>query len=228
MLELVVGLGIGIFVYAGLRAFRADRRSALLRIQRYGGAPTNSANGLRSLRVPTAWCNCDLSALRSRPGRIAAASLVGLAFGAALRLEVEKLLLVGVLTGAAGAILPESIHRVRERARRAAIVAALPDSLDLLAVAVQAGLGLDAALSRVVEATRGALADELAHVLAELRLGATRTAAFDALVERTGMPEMTALVRSILQAESLGVPLGEAFATRADEARRTAFLAMEE
>lgn len=121
---------------------------------------------------------------------------------------------------AAGALVPRTLGRARTEKRAAQIRSALPDALDLLAVGVTAGLSLDAAIAHLVEAGDGPLVEELARVLAEVRVGEGRDRALTRMAERVPAAEMSTLVRSLVQAEHLGVPLADTLRAQADDARR--------
>lgn len=107
----------------------------------------------------------------------------------------------------------------RIRARQRAIVRALPDVLDLLTVSVQSGLGLDSAISRVVNKLEGPLADELRRALVEMRLGQSRRVAFRDVIARTGSGPLTIFISGILQAESLGVPISQFLQIQSEKLR---------
>ena len=96
----------------------------------------------------------------------------------------------------------------------------LPDALDLLAVTVEAGVGLFGAIARLVECTSGALADEFSLVLTELRVGESSERALKRMAKRLDTPEVTSFVRSLLQGEQLGLSLGQTLRNLADDSRR--------
>ncbi|MDR1851711.1 MAG: type II secretion system F family protein [Propionibacteriaceae bacterium] len=105
------------------------------------------------------------------------------------------------------------------RSRQAAISADLPDFLDVLAVTVQAGLSLQAALERVSENDERPLAQEVRRVLEDMRLGVGRRRAFSALRARNDNPMVGSWVTSMLQAEELGTPLTEALNSITEDMR---------
>jgi len=104
--------------------------------------------------------------------------------------------------------------------RQAAIARALPDFLDVLAVTVSAGLTLQAALDRVSQADRGALGDEVRHVLDDMRYGMSRRQALDGLRRRNDAASVGSFVTALLQAEELGTPISQALNDIAAEVRR--------
>lgn len=103
--------------------------------------------------------------------------------------------------------------------RKKAIARALPDTLDLLTISVEAGLGFDAALAKVVGNTSGPLAEEFYRMLQEIRLGTSRTDAFRNLGERTDVPELSAFVLAMLQADIFGISIGKILRVQAKEMR---------
>ncbi|HEY2029230.1 MAG TPA: type II secretion system F family protein [Myxococcales bacterium] len=96
------------------------------------------------------------------------------------------------------------------KARHRAIGRELPYDLDLLTLAVEAGLDFAAALAKVVEKGRhGPLSIELSVTLKELKLGKTREEALRNLADRVGLLSLTNFVRALVQADRLGTPLGK-------------------
>lgn len=103
--------------------------------------------------------------------------------------------------------------------RKKGISKALPDTLDLLTISVEAGLGFDAALSKVVTNTTGPLAEEFYRMLQEIRLGTSRKDAFRNLGARTDVPELSAFVLAMLQADIFGISVGKILRVQAAEMR---------
>ncbi len=118
-----------------------------------------------------------------------------------------------------GFIGPETILTSKIRARRERIRSELPDALDLLAVSVEAGLGLDGAIVKLTEHMDGALVDEFALTLGEMRIGESRHDALRKLAERVPAPELGAFVRSVVQADQLGISLGRILRVQAADSR---------
>jgi tight adherence protein C len=127
-----------------------------------------------------------------------------------------------------GFIFPESYLTMRMRSRREAVRGKLPDALDLLAVSVEAGLGLDGALAKLTEHMEGPLIDEFALTLGEIRIGESRHDALKKLTERIAVPEVSAFVRSVIQADQLGISLGRILRVQAADARLRRQAAAEE
>lgn len=139
-----------------------------------------------------------------------------------------RALVVGAAGGAIGFFGPDLLVTSRTRKRREEMRRELPDSLDVLAVSVEAGLGFDAALARLGEYLEGPLVEEFLLVLAELRVGESRSNALRKMAERVDIPELTAVVNSLIQAEQLGSPLGRMLRIQAQESRNRRQVAAEE
>jgi tight adherence protein C len=118
-----------------------------------------------------------------------------------------------------GFFLPELLVYNAGVRRQDAITKTLPDVLDLLCVSVEAGLGFDAALSRVARNTTGPLAGELARVLQEMQIGKSREEALKALSGRTSVAELRTFVAALVQASDLGIPIGNVLREQAKEMR---------
>ncbi len=109
-----------------------------------------------------------------------------------------------------GAVYPLIWLRDKVRARHFQITRALPYNLDLLTLSVEAGLDFAAALGKVVEKGRkGALRDELAITLKELKLGKTREEALRNLGTRCDLVTLSSFVHALIQADKMGTPLGK-------------------
>jgi len=132
----------------------------------------------------------------------------------------NDLLLLVIIALACGLLLPEVFLSMRIKERRRDIVRALPDVLDLLTVSVEAGLGFDLALVRVTERFPGTLAQELGRVLQEMKLGRSRRDALQDMAGRVGAEDLSNFVSSLVQADQLGVGMGNILRLQSDEMRR--------
>jgi tight adherence protein C len=104
--------------------------------------------------------------------------------------------------------------------RRKEIQKALPDAMDLLTIAVEAGLGFDAAIARVTDKFKNALSEEFATVLSEVRLGRPRLDALDDMGRRTGVEDLHNFVQAVIQSEQMGVGVAKILRIQSDEMRR--------
>lgn len=118
-----------------------------------------------------------------------------------------------------GFIFPDMWLSGRMRGRQKMIFRAMPDALDLLTICVEAGLGFDAAMSRVHEKWVNDLGLELGRVIQEIRLGKLRRDALRDMSERLGVPEMTSFVAAVIQSEQLGVSMAKVLRIQSDQMR---------
>ncbi len=137
-------------------------------------------------------------------------------------------LLFGLFLVLVGFFGPDYFVNIYARRRRERLRAALPDALDLLAVSVEAGLGLDGAVAKLTEHMEGPLADEFGLTLSEMRIGETRSEALRRLGERADTPEVSSFTRAIIQADQLGTSLGRILRVQAADTRLRRQAAAEE
>lgn len=127
---------------------------------------------------------------------------------------------IGLLGGGLlGFMLPEFWLGQKIGARQKEITLALPDAMDLLVISVEAGLGFDAALARVVQKSDNALTREFARMMAEMRVGRPRREALKELVARTDVQDLNNFVSALVQAEQLGVSVVQVLVVQADQMR---------
>jgi tight adherence protein C len=118
-----------------------------------------------------------------------------------------------------GVQLPKSWLDRKVDDRRDDIRRDLPDTLDLLAISVEAGMGFEGALGVVCDNFNSPLADEFARTLREMELGLPRRDALHNLKRRTEVPELSNFVLTLTQADALGMPVGRVLKTSAEEMR---------
>jgi tight adherence protein C len=147
-----------------------------------------------------------------------ALAVAGAAFGAAAGSGLRAGVLALVLAAFA-LLVPDLVVSRRIHGRRERMQGELPGALDLLAVIVEAGLGIDAALQRYAANADGPLAEEIRLLAAELRIAGSREEAFARFAERVPFPETKAFVRAVAHSDRLGVSLGASLRAQANEAR---------
>ncbi len=128
-------------------------------------------------------------------------------------------LIVGFLLGSMGCMF---FLKVKGKKRKEEIRYRLPDTLDLMVVCVEAGLGVDAAMQRVAEETE-TMAPEISHefkrLMKELNAGIARGEAFQNLSNRAGVDELKSLCAMIIQADKLGTSIADTLRIYADDMR---------
>jgi tight adherence protein C len=118
-----------------------------------------------------------------------------------------------------GFIVPEFYLNNLIKSRQHDIQKVLPDSLDLLCICVEAGLGFDAALARVVQKSDTTLSREFGRGLQELRVGRPRREALKDIITRTEVPDLANFISAVIQADQLGVSVTQVLAVQADQMR---------
>lgn len=153
----------------------------------------------------------------------AAGAILGLVFGAIViingGLSVVAAVLATIVLVIIGTAVPQVWLSHEVEARRETIRRDLPDTLDLLAISVEAGIGLEGAMAVVTERMDSPLSDELARTLQEMGLGLSRHDALTNLKHRSNVPELTTFVGALLQADVLGMPIGKVLKIQATEMR---------
>ena len=115
--------------------------------------------------------------------------------------------------------MPPLWLRSKVTRRQQAITRALPDALDLLTICVEAGLGFDAAMSKVHEKWDNDLALSFGRVLQEMQIGKTRREALRDVADRMEVPDVSSFVAAIIQADQLGVSIAKVLRIQSDQMR---------
>jgi tight adherence protein C len=134
-------------------------------------------------------------------------------------LPAGQKLLIGGLLLVMGFFGPDAVLTRNIDDKRAAIERDLPDVIDLLVISVEAGLGFEAALGRVVQNVPGELSDEFSRMLQETRVGVSRNEAMKKLAERTDVDDLNSFILAINQADQFGVSIARMLRVQADELR---------
>jgi len=119
----------------------------------------------------------------------------------------------------AGFFMPDLMIRSKADRRAEEITIMLPDLLDQLTISVEAGLGFEAALDRIIQREDHALAQEFNRMLQDIRLGTSRPEALEALAKRSQVDDLRTVMLTLRQAEMLGVPLAESLRNVSAEMR---------
>lgn len=145
--------------------------------------------------------------------------------------SLTKLYFIGAIAALLGLYLPNVWVRARADRRQRQIINGFPDALDLMLVCVEAGLGLEAAFSRVgMEMTRShpLLAEQLGAVVLELRAGRSQEDALRRMADRAGADEIRAFATLLIQSHKLGSSIAQTLRTYASEMREKRRMRAEE
>lgn len=132
---------------------------------------------------------------------------------------ISKMLMFGGGAGVFGFIYPNMWLGSKIKTRQNAIIRALPDALDLLTICVEAGLGFDAAMSKVNEKWDDPLSQEFGRVIKEIQLGKVRKDALRDMSGRMDVADVTSFVAAIIQTEQLGVSIAKVLKIQSDQMR---------
>jgi tight adherence protein C len=226
-------------------AAERDRRAALETVRSAAGGPAETADASRTpallsralpllaevhaklwrkdspeaidAQLRRAGVSSRLTAEMFMAGRVALTAL-GFVAGLTLAHGAGRILLA-ISFAVAGIYVPSFLVSKAAARRSQRIDADLPHFVDQLAIAVEAGMGFDAALSYLLEASDGPLADEMRRVLTELRVGESRRTAMRSLSERVGSDSVTAFANAVIASDQLGAPLGGILHSQAADLR---------
>lgn len=120
---------------------------------------------------------------------------------------------------ALGFFLPDLWLSSRITEYKSAMRRALPDMLDMLTISVEAGLGFDQAIAKIVRNTSGPLAQQFGRMLQEIQAGASRGDALRNLAQRTEVPELNGFIMAIVQADVFGISVSTVLRAQAGEMR---------
>lgn len=151
-----------------------------------------------------------------------AVALAALAVGFGMALPVKNVLGIAAFAGGIGFLFPNVWLAIARKQRMEKVRNGLPDSLDLLVVSVESGLGLDAGLQKVSDEMRNVheeLSEEMQIATLETQMGVPRAESLENMADRCGVEEMRALVSVIVQAERFGTSVAKALRTQADTLR---------
>ncbi len=132
---------------------------------------------------------------------------------------VGRKILVTLLLAVLGFYFPQLWLSSKISRRQKEIRKAMPDALDLLTICVEAGLGFDAAMSKVSDKWQSELSLAFARAIQEVQLGKIRREALRDMADRIGLGEMTSFVAAVIQSEQLGVSLAKVLRIQSDQMR---------
>jgi tight adherence protein C len=144
----------------------------------------------------------------------------GIAIGSVLPLPGSVKLAAIVLFALMGYTIPSAAVSAKASKRQKEIRKNLSDTMDLLTISVEAGLGFDAALAQVVRNVEGPLSQEIARTLQEMQIGVHRMEALRNLSDRTDVEELDGFVLSMIQADKYGVGVANVLRGQSKELRQ--------
>lgn len=188
----------------GRKLVRADTaRKIQYRLNIAGNPPAWDVNRILGLKVLGA----------------AAFTAIGFLYFLSRGWPLYKLVVATALVGLFGYVLPNILLYNAGQKREKLMRNALPDAMDLLTISVEAGLGFDAAVSRVAKNGDGPLNQEFARLLQEMQIGVGRVQAMRAMADRTSLGELRSFCGAMVQADSLGIPIARVLRIQSSEMR---------
>jgi tight adherence protein C len=126
---------------------------------------------------------------------------------------------IGIFATALAFFVPELLIYSRALERQEKIQLALPDTLDQMTIAVEAGLGFEAAMAKAGQNGIGPLAEELIRTLQDMSIGRSRRDAYEALAARTSSVDLRRFTRAVIQADVYGIAIADVLRVQAGEMR---------
>ncbi|CAH0193683.1 hypothetical protein SRABI83_01730 [Arthrobacter sp. Bi83] len=143
--------------------------------------------------------------LAAKPALAAVGFALGIFLSSTSPSPVMKLL--GLFILGMGYFIPDLLLISKGQERQKAIQLELPNTLDQMLIAVDAGLGFEGAMARAGETGKGPLAEELVRTLQDMQVGRSRRESYLALTERTNVPELRSFVQAVVQADAYGIAI---------------------
>jgi tight adherence protein C len=193
-------------------------KSLLTALGKYG--PKQSAERLK-VSLQQAGNPGNITPLMFSGLRIVLAAVLFITFGfVTLRtMDFLQAMLYTTMGVVIGYLLPGIWLGQQIKKRKHNIVKSLPDALDLLTIAVEAGLAFDSGIQRVADKWENELSREFRRVLADMRLGRTRRDSLKDLATRTGVEDVQTFTAAIIQADQLGVSMAKILRIQSDQMR---------
>jgi tight adherence protein C len=242
MLIAAIAAGFAATVFAACIVFLSFRSDALRRLAE---VDSNNRDQLQSRVITRLLSGVNTSVVGARLSEAgwytvtvqqfvlsrSVTALVGVALGALLTTVTghSRFLLVGtVVLGTLGFVAPSFVVDSAIKKRKEAIARRIPDLLDMVSTTVEAGTALGGALATAATSLAGPLSEEIKITLSDIRLGRSRSDAFNAMGQRVKQPDLSAMVMAIVQTERLGGNIGAVLDELAQEARASRLARAEE
>lgn len=134
-------------------------------------------------------------------------------------LPLVSMLLLGLAAGLLFSLLPRLWLKRKIAARQHEIQRALPDALDMLTIAVAAGLGFDGAVQKISQKWDNVLAEEFGQVIREIQVGVPRTEALRNLAQRVNVTDLYQFIAVVVQADQLGLTISKVLEAQSKQMR---------
>jgi len=167
---------------------------------------------------PYGWGPTEFLGIRGLAG-ILLATLTFLLFTLTDQYLPKRFLATAVAGGLGFYVLPTLWLSSQIRRRQTEVVKALPDALDLLTISVEAGLGFDAALSKVAEKWENELSLAFNRVIQEIQMGKLRREALRDMADRMDVSDVSSFIAAIIQADQLGVSIAKVLRIQSEQMR---------
>jgi tight adherence protein C len=181
------------------------------------------ANTVRGLAISLKRAGMETTSTEFFLGVKAFAAMVGAIGGAALVNAITLDTTQTLLAIPAGLVLgfkaPDFYLSNKAGKRAGQVLDTLPDALDLLTISVEAGLGFDAAIVKMHEKMKGALAEEFKRAAGEQRVGKSRVESLRGIIERVEQKELHNFIAAIIQADQLGVSMSKVLRIQSEQLR---------
>lgn len=184
-----------------------------------GFAPKRNVEAVKKLLVqagePGGLSFLDFFGLRLLLGLIGG----GFCFLFLKRISLPIALMGTIPVGGIASFLPLFWLRSRAKRRNREITRALADALDMMTIAVEAGLAFESALLKVSEKWDNALSREFRRAVVEMRLGTPRDVALQRIAERADVEDLRLFVAILVQANQLGLSIAQVLHSQAAQMR---------
>jgi tight adherence protein C len=130
-----------------------------------------------------------------------------------------QMILLAVFATGLAYFVPDLLIYSRGQERQKKIQLELPNTLDQMLIAVEAGLGFESAMARAGQNGKGPLAEELIRTLQDMQVGRSRRDSYLALAERSNVQDLRTFVRAVVQADAYGIAIAKVLKAQAKEMR---------
>lgn len=130
-----------------------------------------------------------------------------------------QMMLLAVFATGLAYFVPDLLIRSRGAERQKKIQLELPNTLDQMLIAVEAGLGFESAMARAGQNGKGPLAEELIRTLQDMQVGRSRRDAYLGLADRSNVQDLRSFVRAVVQADAYGIAIAKVLKAQAREMR---------